>query len=470
MRTSGRRLNSCFLTVLQGCSSTPDNGLGKTSITLAAVKVLKKEKLLKHALIVAPLRVIYSVWPKEVVKWKDFNELSVSILHGPEKPQALKQAADCYLINPEGLQWFLKNDGENLKKLKIDTLIIDESSKFKHTQTLRYKTLKPFLKSFRRRWILTGSPTPNGLLDLFGQMYILDLGAALSPYITQYRRMYFNPTGFGGYEWQIKPGAAERINQAIKPMILRLDAEDYLELPELIYNDIYVDLDPKVMKVYRQMEDQLYTQLANGEVVTAANAGVATMKCRQIANGGLYKQLIVDIPIIKGDRWEHLHMTKAEAVADLVEELEGQPCLIAYDFEQDLERLFAVLGKDTPYIGGGVSAKRGQAIELNWNAGKIPVLMGHPASMAHGLNLQDSGNAVVWHSLTWNFEHYDQFIRRVWRQGSKHKRVFVHHIIARGTIDEVILRTLRGKDKTQKGFLNALKENAKEKGYVPTQR
>lgn len=348
----------------------------------------------------------------------------------------------------------------------VDTLIIDESSKFKNAQTQRYKTLKPYLKTFARRWILTGSPAPNGLLDLFGQIYLLDLGASLSPYITQYRRMFFDPSGYGGYEWKIKPDGAERINQAIKPLVLRLEASDYLELPELIYNDIYIDLPPDAMKQYKMMEIRMLTKLESGEIISAANAGVATMKCRQIANGGLYKELDIERPMVKDDRWAHLHMAKAEAVADLVEEMAGQPALIAYEFEQDLDRLFKVLGKDTPHIGGGVSARRGAEIERNWNSGSIRTLLGHPASMAHGLNLQGAGGAVIWASLTWNFEYYDQFIKRVHRQGNTHKRVFVHHIIARNTIDEVMLRTLRGKGKTQHNFLTALKEYAKGKKHA----
>ena len=192
----------------------------------------------------------------------------------------------------------------------------------------------------------------------------------------------------------------------------------------------------------------------------AANAGVATMKCRQIANGGLYRKLDIDTPIVKDDAWAHLHMEKAEAVGDLVEEMEGQPVLIAYEFEQDLHRLLKVLGKDTPVLGGGVSAKEGQRIERAWNEGNIPVLLGHPQSMAHGLNLQGAGNSIIWHSLTWNYENYDQFIKRVHRQGSRHKQVFVHHIIARDTIDEVMLGVLQNKGKVQHDFLTALK------GYV----
>lgn len=435
-----------------------DPGLGKTSITLAAIKILKQEKLLKRALIVAPLRVCYSVWPQEIAKWKDFQGLRIQVLHGKHKDTALLQSAEIYMINPEGLQWLLSTQAEFLST--IDSLIIDESTKFKNTNSQRFKILKPYLKNFRRRWILTGSPTPNGLLDLFGQIYLLDLGRALSPYITQYRQRYFDPTGYGGYDFKLKPGASENINAAIKPIVLRLEDKDYLELPEIIYNNVYVNLPDEVNNVYRDMERRLLSTLSGGESITAANAGVATSKCRQIANGGLYRTLGVDSPLVREDKWAQLHMEKAEACRDLVEELQGSPALIAYEFEQDLARLLKVFGKDTPFIGGGVSAKRGAEIAEQWNKGRLPVLLGQPASMAHGLNLQSAGNTIIWHSLTWNYEHYEQFIRRVRRQGSKHKQVFVHHILARDTIDEVILRVLQGKGKTQYNFLTMLKQYA----------
>lgn len=428
-----------------------DPGLGKTSITLAAIKILRKEHLINKVLIIAPLRVCYLVWPKELVKWKDFEGMTVQILHGKDKEKNLSRDADIYVINPEGLQWLLTN---NLKKLGFDMLVIDESSKFKAANTQRFKLLKNALGLFRRRVILTGSPSPNGMMDLFSQIFILDGGAALGRFITHYRNTYFYPSGYGGYEWKLHPGAEAAIQERIKPMVLRLEAKDYLELPELVENTVWVDLPKPARNAYKQMEDELFAAVKNGDVV-AATAAVASMKCRQIANGGLYAE----------DGTIHqLHMEKAEAVKDLIEELQGMPALVAYDFEQDLQRLLKVLGKNTPYIGGGVSAKRGAEIERAWNAGEIPVLLGHPASVAHGLNLQNAGNHVIWHSLTWNFENYDQFNKRILRQGSKHKQVFVHHVMAADTIDEAILCALKFKDNSQRSLLAGLKEYMKKVG------
>lgn len=390
------------------------------------------------------------MWPKEVKKWNDFKDIKVVILHGKDKEKNLGKEADIYLINPEGLPWLLK---QNFKKQGFDVLIVDESSKFKAWNTMRFKLLKTVLQQFRRRYILTGSPAPNGLMDIFSQIFILDGGAALGKYITNYRNTYFYPSGYGGYEWKIQPGAEARIKERIKPLIMHLAAEDYLELPERVINPIYVDLPKDAREIYDEMEDEMYTDLLKGEIV-AANAAAASMKCRQIANGGVYDE--------NGDT-HTVHMEKADAILDLVEELQGTPILIAYEFTHDLERLKRSLGKDTPHIGGGVSTKRATELERAWNAGELPVLLGQPASIAHGLNLQDAGNHIAWHSLTWNFEHYDQFIKRILRQGSKHKKVFVHHIIARNTVDEAILMALSVKDNTQKSLLSGLKEYLSQK-------
>ena len=444
-----------------------DPGLGKTSICLAALKVLKNEELegglVNRTLIVAPLRVCYSVWPGEISKWSNFNSLTYSILHGPEKSLAASVDADVYMINPEGLQWLL-GIPNILTKLRIKTLIIDESSKFKNTQTKRYKLLKPFLKHFTRRWILTGSPAPNGLLDLFGQIYILDLGAALSPYITQYRRLFFDPSGYGGYEWKLKPDGAARIQKAVAPLVMRLEAADYIELPVLSFHDVVIELPEKARKIYDRMESVLLAEIGGEEVITAANAGVASQKCRQIANGGVYRSgMDVDFPLIDSERWAHLHMEKAEAVADIVEELEGQQVLIGYEFDHDLDRLRQVLPKDFCFVADH-SAMKFKALERKWNNRQIPGLVGQTSSVSHGLNLQEGDcRHIVLHSMTWNWEDYMQFIRRVWRQGNKSRRVTVHNIVARDTIDEIMVKAVPAKGKVEYNFLTALKSLAQKR-------
>lgn len=453
-----------------------DPGLGKTSITLAAVKILKKKKLLGKVLIIAPLRVCYSVWPKEIEKWTDFGGLSIAVLHGPKKEEALKSNADIYVINPEGLDWLLqvnktKSSGgktkvgvdlRRFKNLGFDTLVVDELSKFKHTNTNRFKSLKLVLDTFRRRWGLTGSPASNGLIDLFGQCFILDQGRSLGQYISHYRMKYFIPS-YDGFSWDIRKGAEKEIYERISPLALRMSADDYLDMPTLIENNIHVDLPPNVMSIYKQLEEDLIAKI-DSKVVVASTAAAASVKCRQVANGGIYLssdvEALIKLPKTKRE-WVNLHTAKIDALADLIDELQGSPLLVAYDFEHDLDRLREKLGQDIPYIGGGVSAKRSAELENLWNAGKLPVLLGHPQSVAHGLNLQEMGNHICWHSLTWNYELYDQFIRRVLRQGNKNKKVFCHHIISRGTIDNIILSSVRSKRSGQNAFFDALKELGK---------
>lgn len=448
-----------FLIEHGGAGLFLDPGLGKTSISLGAIKILKKEGFVEHVLIIAPLRVCFSVWPKEIKKWKDFNGLTCTILHGSDKEKLLEEKSDIYLINPEGLQWLLDPTHQRMKKISVDTLIIDESSKFKETSTKRFKTLKPFLPKFKRRWILTGSPAPNGLMDLFGQIYILDLGRAFSPYITHFRKNFFIPAGFGGYDWKIQQGAEAKINALIKPLVLRLDAKDYLELPQIVTNNIVVQLDKKTRKLYDTMEKEMIVELEGGKSALAVSAASASMKCRQIASGGLYfDDYDNDDPTPSKKLWSHVHDFKTEALKDLVEEMQGRPLLVAYEFKHDLERLLKAFGKDTPYIGGGVSTKRSTQIEEAWNNDELPLLFGQPQSMAHGLNLQGGEcDTVAWYSLTWNYELYDQFIKRVARQGSKHKRVFVHHLVAEDTVDEAQIFAIKGKCKVQKDFLDALR-------------
>ena len=430
-------------------------GLGKTSISLAIFKILKKQGFVNRMLVLAPLRAVYSVWPKEVEKWDEFKGLSVGILHGPNKDDVLRKNHDIYVMNYEGLGWFTDMLGTRQAGLftKIDMLVVDESYKMKETRTLRFKLLKPLLPRFKRRYILTGHPIGNSLLDLFGQVYVMDMGKALGPRFTHFREEFFFSTGYMGHDWVLKPGAEKAIYRRVAPSVLRMDAKDYLSLPPLIVKDVEITLPDKAMRIYKQMEKQLRIDLEAG-TVTAANAAVASMKCRQLANGGIYTDL--------EHNWNDIHTEKAEAVGDIVEELSGQPAFIAYDFLHDLHRLKQVLGKDTPHIGGGVTVKRGKEIEEAWNRGELPCLLGQPQSVAHALNLQGSvdGGAVILHSLPWSHDLYEQFIQRVWRQGQK-KTVIVHRLIAKGTIDEAIIRALERKGKVQNDFFNALREYLK---------
>lgn len=456
-----------------------DPGLGKTSITLAALKLLFKKKQISKVLVIAPLRVCHLVWPKEGQKWVDFQGLRMVVLHGPKKDELLQVKADLYIINPEGLDWLLqvektkrttpsgkvitdqKINLRRWKSLGFDVLVIDELSKFKHPSSLRYKLLALVHHTFGRRWGLTGSPASNGLMDLFGQCYILDQGRTFGPYIAHYRREYFDQS-YDGFSWVLKEGADKKIYNRVKPLALRMAADDYLDMPDLIFNNILVQLPPASRRVYDQMEELLLTEVEE-KLVTAANAAVASGKCRQIANGGLYHgtellDLVKARNAGKKREWANLHDAKTDALEELIDELQGAPLLVAYDFHHDLDRLQKRFGDKVPVIGGGVSMKRTIEIESEWNAGKLKLLFAHPQALAHGLNLQENAQHVCWYSLTWDYELYDQFIRRVFRQGNQHKRVFCHHILAEDTIDEhVMLPALKAKRLGQNALFDALK-------------
>lgn len=447
-----------------------DPGLRKTSITLGAISLLLKKKVASKVLVIAPLRVAYSTWPGEVAKWKDFNHLRVVVLHGPKKDELLKTEADIYVINPEGLDWLLdvtKTTGtsgkkvvivdlKRFKRLGFDTLVVDELTKFKNHNSDRFKAMKCVLGTFRRRWGLTGSPAANGLLPLFGQMFMLDQGNSLGAYITHYRAKYFLPA-VDGFNWKLAEGSEQKIYEAINPLALRMAAEDYLDMPQIIVNNIRVDLDDKAREIYDAVEDDLFASLETG-VVVAKNSGVALGKCRQVASGGVFLTPEVEALVRprKGEReWSLVHDEKIEAIKDLVEELQGQPCLIAYEFEHDLIRLRKAFPEATFVVD--VPAKDFKRLEDRWNRGEIGQLISHPAAVSHGLNLQKSGKHVIWFTLTWDYEVYDQFIRRLRRGGTVNKCIFVHHILATRTVDEYVLVSLDKKSKGQQSLFDALK-------------
>jgi SNF2 family DNA or RNA helicase len=324
-------------------------------------------------------------------------------------------------------------------------LIVDESTKFKDYSTARFKLIKPVLRKFKRRVILTGEPAPNGYMDLFGQMYICDEGKALGRYITHYRSQYFMQKGYGGYDYELRGGAKEEIQERIRPYVMRLAAEDHLDMPELIFNDIRIELDPKSREVYRQFEDEFLAEVGNS-VIMSVNAAAAGSKCRQVANGGVYDEMHFA---------HHVHDLKTQALNDLVEQLQGNPLLCFYEFQHDLERIKRVF-PNAPSLTGMSGRKLDECIDA-FNAGSIPILLAHPASAGHGLNLQESCHHVCFYGLTWDLDLYHQSYKRVWRQGQPNNRVFVHRILADKTLDTVVAKTLLAKAATQQDFLNALR-------------
>lgn len=425
-----------------------DPGLGKTSVALEAFCQLKQRGDARKMLVIAPLRVCQLVWRQEAQRWTQFRDLTFTLLHGTKKEQLLKEPSDIFLINPEGIAWL--SDVFFGRSLPFDVLTVDELTKFKNARAVRHKKLRPRLQGVKRRWGLTGTPIPNGYLDLFGQMLVLDDGACFGKYITHYRDMYFKPD-FNGFDWILKEGADARIEKRIAPYVLRMAAADYLELPPLIEDHRYVEMAPGARKVYEAMKRDMLASLEEG-TVTASNAGAVYSKLKQMANGAVY--------IDKGAAGRdviHIHDEKLDALSDLVEELAGQQLIVGYEFRHDLARLLERFGKDTPYLGAGVSEQRAVEIERLWNAGEISLLLMHPESTGHGLNMQRSGAAhICWFSASWNLESYDQLIRRIYRQGTSAPHVVNHVLLMRDTIDELQLQALQEKDTTQKRLLTAL--------------
>ena len=442
------------------CGLLLDPGMGKTSVSLAACKLLFKQKLATRALIVAPLRAVHDVWPAELCDWTDFHGIGMALLHGGNKDKmlrALRPEHKICLINPEGLQWLMA-DLPRMKQLGADVLIIDEASKFKNSNSLRFKVIRRHLKNFKRRYILTGSPRPRNYMDLFGQIYILDMGASLGTYVSHYRNNFFYPTGFEMREWELLPGADKKINELVAPMVMRLDAVDYLKMPTVPPDRVHrVELPKAARKEYDDIEDSLMSTLFSAPLVSSA---AARSKCAQIANGAVYTDQVVD------DKWptkkrpfKVIHTAKVDALVDLYEELQGEPLLLSIGYHHDVDTIRAALGQAIPCINGGVTrAYSSDAIE-RWNKGLLPLMLIHPASAGHGLNLQKCGcRHVGFFYIPDDFDHFDQLFRRVWRQGNVSQFVFRHLFIAQDTVDEAKLINLRRKGTGQRDFLNAMKE------------
>ena len=423
-----------------------DMGMGKTSIVLTAIVELMYERFeVNRVLIIGPLRVARTTWPEEIKKWDHLKGIRYSVMVGSaaERRAALDADADIYIINRENVPWLVEQCGA---AFGFDMVVIDELSSFKSWQTKRFKALmkvRPFVK---RIVGLTGTPSSNGLMDLFAEFKVLDMGKRLGRFIGQYRECYFRPDRMNGpvvYSYRLVPGAEEAIYEKISDITISMKAADYLNMPELVSTEHKVYLDEKEKQQYREMKEQLVMQLPEGEI-TAANAASLSGKLSQLANGAVYGD--------DGDM-NAFHGKKLDALEDLVESANGRPVLVAYWFKHDLTRIMERLKKlkvDCRKLDSDESIRE-------WNAGKIQAGLIHPASAGHGLNLQSGGNILVWFGLTWSLELYQQTVARLWRQGQESGTVSVIHIVTDGTVDERIMKALEMKDGTQAALIEAVK-------------
>lgn len=434
-----------FLVSRPGAALFAKPGAGKTTISLAAFKALKKKGVVSSVLVLAPLRVATLVWPREIEKFDEFRGLSYAILHGPKKDVLWAEEHDVYILNPEGLPWLAKKAAEGWTFPEM--LVVDESTRFKNAsiRMKRFSILRRLLNKFSRRYVMTGTPAPNGEQDLFGQALIVDGGAALGSYVTHFRSRFCRPAE-DGYGYDLLPGASKEIFERIAPFALVIDEEVEAELPPLHVVDVPVRLDDAAFDLYDSMERSFFAELDAGRV-TAANSGVRSVKLRQMASGGVYDD--AGVP-------EFVHSAKLDALRELLDEMGGEPTLVAYQFRHERE-LFREYFPDAPAIGGGVSKREASAALNAWNAGELPVLFLQSDSAAHGLNLQDAGHRLIWYTPTWNYEHYDQLIRRIWRPGQRSGRVVVYRLLAEDTVDRVVVDVVRGKSRVERNVFEALR-------------
>lgn len=422
------------------CAVLLDMGLGKTSITLTALLDLLFDSFESHkVLVIAPLRVARDTWPAEIEKWDHLKMLTYSVAVGSEKDRkaALMQPADIHIINRENVQWLIEQSGV---PFDFDTVIIDELSSFKSHQAKRFKALLKVRPRIRRIVGLTGTPSANGLMDLWAEFRLLDMGERLGRFIGNYSNTYFMPDKRNGqiiYSYRLLPGADEAIYRRIGDITISMKATDHLKMPELVMNDVVVELSDDERDRYEELRQTLVLDLPDKEI-TAANAAVLSGKLLQMANGAIYDE----------DRQQvHIHDRKLDALEDLIEGANGKPVLIAYWFKHDLDRIRTRF--KVREIKSSVDIR-------DWNSGEIPVAVIHPASAGHGLNLQSGGSTLVWFGLTWSLELYQQTNARLWRQGQS-ETVVIHHIVAKGTVDEHVLKALQSKEKTQDSLIAAVK-------------
>lgn len=437
------------------CALFLDMGLGKTVTTLTAIADMLEYFEVTKVLIVAPKRVAEVTWADEIENWSHLRNLRISVISGTPKQRiaAAHADADVYTVGRDNIVWLLEHFGG--VKLPFDCIVVDELSSFKNHQSERFKAMKKIRRFTNRVIGLTGTPAPNGLIDLWAQMFVIDGGRRLGKSITDYRANYFKPGAQNGgiiYNYKPRPNTEQELSEKLSDITLSMKAVDYLDMPEINYTFDKVRLTKKERDMYKEFEREqilsLLDDMGDEKEVTALSAAALSNKLQQFASGSVYD---ADRNVI------HTSDAKIESLCEMVEALNDSPVLIAYNFKHEAHRIEKALAKLKPVRIGGDAKGDGTKIMQDWNAGKIKVLIAHPASVGHGLNLQKGGNNIIWFGTTWNLELYQQFNARLWRQG-QNKPVFVHHLIAETTIDERVADALQGKAHRQNALIDAIKE------------
>ena len=421
-----------------------DMGLGKSVITLTAIRNLIIRGEVGRVLVIAPLRVAKSTWPDEIAKWDHLHDLTYSVAVGTEKErlEALRKNVEIVIINRENVDWLVNKSGY---RFNFDMIVIDELSSFKSYSAKRFKALLKVRPYVERIVGLTGTPSSNGLMDLWAEYRLLDFGERLGRYITRFRLKYFEPDKRSAtviFSYKLLPGAEDEIYNAISDITISMKAKDYLKMPDLIINEVTVDLDRNERNTYETLRKEMVVQISEQEEIDAVNAASLSGKLLQMANGAVYDE---DKRVLR------IHDKKLDALEDLIEAANGKPVLIAYWFKHDLERIKERFNVREILTDQDIK---------DWNNGKINVAVIHPASAGHGLNLQSGGSTMIWFGLTWSLELYEQANARLYRQGQK-ETVVIHHIITKGTIDEDVMQALRRKEKMQSALIDAVKARLK---------
>jgi SNF2 family DNA or RNA helicase len=427
-----------FIRVQKRCLLAIGMGCGKTCITLTAINDLIDSFTIHKTLIIAPLRVANSVWAQEAELWEHTKHLKVSVCTGNERARltALMQDADIFVINRENVEWLVKSQ----KNWRFDCVVVDESDSFKNASSKRFRALRKVLPDTTHMVLLSGTPSPNGLLDVWAQMYLIDFGERLGRTMTSYKDRFFEKD-YMGYNFTLREGSAGKIHDLLRDKVLSMSSEDYLELPDRISLVEPVDLPPATLREYKDFETTLLATLPDGEEIEAMNAAVLAGKLLQYANGAIYTD--------EHHNWTNIHDVKLDALAEIIENNSGENILVAYNFKHDLAKL-------QQRFPSGVALDKDPNTVVRWQQGKIKLMFAHPQSAGHGLNLQDGGCLAVWFGLTWSLGHYLQFNARLHRQGQQ-RPVRIIHIIASGTIDERVVSVLSLKGAVQNNLLNALK-------------
>ena len=423
-----------------------DMGLGKTSITLTAINNLLFDYFAVHkVLVIAPLRIAKTTWSAEIKKWDHLKDLKYNIVVGTpaERKNALQRQADIYIINRENISWLIEY---TKAAFDFDMVVIDELSSFKNYQSKRFKALMKVRPKIKRIAGLTGTPSSNGLMDLFAEFKLLDMGERLGRFIGQYRNTYFTPDKRNGqviFSYKPLPGAEEAIYRKISDITISMKAADHLKMPELVTSDYEVEFSEKEQRKYKELKDNMVLQLSEDEI-TAANAASLSNKLCQMANGAVYDD---------EKNFIQIHDRKLDALEDIIESMNGRPVLVAYWFKHDYDRIVERL----KMLNVAFAKLDTEQSIISWNNGEIPVALIHPASAGHGLNLQSGGSTLVWFGLTWSLELYQQTNARLYRQGQCSDTVVIQHIVAKNTIDEQIMKALKKKDNTQSALIDAVK-------------